>query len=1165
MASPSPACPWVEVRGFPPEAAEELLVLYFENRRRSGGGPVRDFRRKGPRALLAFEQASDAERVLSRAEHVLQGVRLEVRPGPPRDQKKVLLYGLSPQSSQDLVELYVEHMLKCDRGAYSLFRSPDGRQALVQLQRPISHAEFLSLAEQVGGRPLEGSTLCLEWLEQTESLLVRSQGGKEPLQKDLLELYFESKRSGGGPVREVHLLPGGLTAIVTFQERETVERVLQQGSHQLPGVALDVCPHYDFLEPPQEKEKEEEEEEVWEVPNGGEAEGGMEALPEEALQLTWISLPEEVPPRLLQSDLVLQELTSPVPECSLRLEGLQLCISGGDSTTRSRLEAHIRGVLRETVMELVPLPDWTTADFLRREDVQQGLAERLAERRVAACFLPPDKSGVSVTVVALTAFQARQAASLLGSFLRRFSLPLLERHLPALASSAWERLQAELRLCLLRPAEDGTRLEGVALSGLEDENAERAEAFLRESAPDETLVAMEPGQLRFLQLYHREVLAGLTHLAPLPIEGKDVTGLRLSGGSRACQAGAELLQSLLGAIHSQTVLLPRLPGISRFLLEDRGRAIVQGLEPRFHCAVGLERIRWSPPEGRHELEMSQEPLALDCERDSPHGLQCLGVQGVTQRNQSGASLVEIKGLLAALQPPSAAPSLPAEEEEDLYTAMEQVPADAPQKEEVTGEEEVQVGPLDLEAMEEGPLPLEELARVKRATEDEEEAQLLLAIQESMDSARQEEEEIRRATELSLLSWERERRPDSEEEEAALLSAVNDSLEANDEATLVVWAESAGAAEGLREALEVALLAQVREEEVSHEALRRLPPLCRDYLTHLERKHGVRIALDGDKANLRGFADHPVAATRDLALLLARFLPAETPVGGAQWVRWEASGQGSPMPYSAQASAILERAWQRGLRRVDLFFGGRPFAFDFHRMEEYDVSNARTLPIGRMEAPADPDPMGPLAEDEVKLVPLVEGSEEFRDTVRRFYDTLEELHSKIRIVKVEKLVHPLLYRQYQLKKAAMEKACGHQEVERVLYHGTTEQSTREICQHGFNRSFCGKNATLYGHGVYFARKACLSVKEQYSPSGPSGNKHVFVARTLVGDFTAGRIGLRAPPFREEDEGEGEKEGGAPRRRYDSTVDCPHDPSIFVIFNDTQAYPQFLITCQWSKLR
>lgn len=60
--------------------------------------------------------------------------------------------------------------------------------------------------------------------------------------------------------------------------------------------------------------------------------------------------------------------------------------------------------------------------------------------------------------------------------------------------------------------------------------------------------------------------------------------------------------------------------------------------------------------------------------------------------------------------------------------------------------------------------------------------------------------------------------------------------------------------------------------------------------------------------------------------------------------------------------------------------------------------------------------------------------------------------------VQKLIHPLLYQQYRLKKGSMEKACasGMATVERVLFHGTTETSSREICLHGFNRSFCGKN-------------------------------------------------------------------------------------------------------------
>lgn len=61
--------------------------------------------------------------------------------------------------------------------------------------------------------------------------------------------------------------------------------------------------------------------------------------------------------------------------------------------------------------------------------------------------------------------------------------------------------------------------------------------------------------------------------------------------------------------------------------------------------------------------------------------------------------------------------------------------------------------------------------------------------------------------------------------------------------------------------------------------------------------------------------------------------------------------------------------------------------------------------------------------------------------------------------VEKLMNKLLYNQYRLKKASMEHSSSEPEVERTLYHGTSETSVKEICIHGFNRSFCGKNGTV----------------------------------------------------------------------------------------------------------
>uniref|UniRef100_A0A670IU48 Poly [ADP-ribose] polymerase n=1 Tax=Podarcis muralis TaxID=64176 RepID=A0A670IU48_PODMU len=933
----------VEVRGVPGDVADELLVLYFENRRRSGGGAVQSCRRRGARATLTFEREEDAQRVLSRTDHQLQDARLTVHPAAPRDYGKVVLQGLNPQTSRDLVELYVERMLNCESGDCSVFRSPRGNQALVQLPSPLSNAEFLALAEHVQSRPLDGARLALDWVEQTDSVLVQwGEGpGPSPLSQDLLELYFESKRSGGGPVRAIRLLAGATVAVVSFQNPAVVENVLQK-THRLQDHSLAVSPHYDFLEPPEQE--------------GAEVDGAPAGDTETPFAL--LPLPEAFPRQLLQVDLVLRELTTPAPECVIALD-----------------EAGLR---------------------------------------------------------------------LLGASLGHFALPLSERHLPALASARWAQLQETLPCCLVRLEEGGERLEGLTLAGMEAENRARLAACLQESMPDEALVAMEPGALRYLQRYYQEVLAGMGSVTLLPLEGDDVTGLRLSGEARACQAAAELLQSLLSAIHTQMVTL-ELPGISRFLLEKRGQETLQELERRFRCTIGLERLggAWGVClRGCQGIEPPSPPLFCPLMASFP-------------------SAEEIKGLLAALQPPrGASPAagrgswslenvkVKEEEEEDLYTDPEQ-PSQG-------------------------------------AETEEEEAQLLLAIQQSMDSARHEEEELRRAMELSLTSWAQEQAPSAD---ATLLSALSISLEdarqAADSAQVAVFLGAEEDAAPLARELQAALRAQLREERVPHAALRSLAPPCLAYLAHLERKHAVRISLDGEVAVVRGFADYPVAATRDLALLLTRLL------------RTEAVGDpGDACP---------------------------------------------SVPVG-------------LDDGEARLVQLVEGTEEFRETVRHFYDTLEEMHNKIRIVKVEKLLHPLLYQQYQLKKVALLNVCGRRDVERLLFHGTTEESSREICLHGFNRSFCGKNATRYGHGVYFAVKAVVSVQEMYSPSSSDGNKYIFVTRTLTGDYALGNPSMRAPPLRE---------GDAVPRRYNSTVDNLRNPGVFVIFNDTQAYPQHLITCRWSK--
>lgn len=92
------------------------------------------------------------------------------------------------------------------------------------------------------------------------------------------------------------------------------------------------------------------------------------------------------------------------------------------------------------------------------------------------------------------------------------------------------------------------------------------------------------------------------------------------------------------------------------------------------------------------------------------------------------------------------------------------------------------------------------------------------------------------------------------------------------------------------------------------------------------------------------------------------------------------------------------------------------------------------------------------------------------------------------------------------------------------------------------------ATVYGNGVYFARDARYSTQSQYSPPNSAGNRYLYLARVLVGEYAPGRQGMITPPAK----------GSDATDAYDSVVDNTSNPSVFVVFYDNQCYPDYLVT-------
>ncbi|XP_053803921.1 protein mono-ADP-ribosyltransferase PARP14-like [Vidua chalybeata] len=190
----------------------------------------------------------------------------------------------------------------------------------------------------------------------------------------------------------------------------------------------------------------------------------------------------------------------------------------------------------------------------------------------------------------------------------------------------------------------------------------------------------------------------------------------------------------------------------------------------------------------------------------------------------------------------------------------------------------------------------------------------------------------------------------------------------------------------------------------------------------------------------------------------------------------------------------------------------------------------------------------MQNEHIKVVELKPSLPEYTTVEKMFKTTCPNFN----IEKIERIQNCILWQTYQLKKKFICKKNKNPNNEKLLFHGTAASSLRLINSYGFNRGYAGKNAAAIGDGTYFAVNACYSAQNTYSVPDANGKKYMYLARVLTGQYCAGSPGLKAPPPRSQTD---------PTDLYDSVVDNMFNPTMFVIFNDIQAYPQYLITFKY----
>ncbi|NWW99314.1 PAR14 polymerase, partial [Caloenas nicobarica] len=396
-------------------------------------------------------------------------------------------------------------------------------------------------------------------------------------------------------------------------------------------------------------------------------------------------------------------------------------------------------------------------------------------------------------------------------------------------------------------------------------------------------------------------------------------------------------------------------------------------------------------------------------------------------------------------------------------------------------------------------------------------------------------------------WSPEKRSPKEKPKAVLENKI-------DVAVVQICGENKKKVEEAENWLKTAILKEQFNTEIQDESIFNFGEAENEELRYLQKTFKICLCLDGNSIRISGVEKDVWIAYSTIQKMIHRVKAAKQDEIRAELlqnlIEWKYLKKDSYVPFDSLTNMQLENASVAEQKDVLVTIDKKKYRVNIEGRYAVDGQGKR-IPVTRIDKSEDqestvlPATWDDMQNQRLKIVKLKPETREYRDVQEKFLKTC----LSFRIEKIERIQNPFFWKAYQIKKSEMDNKNGNGNNERLLFHGTNKESLDLINNYGFNRSYAGMHAANFGNGTYFAVNANYSAQDTYSRPDVDGKKHMYLARVLVGEYGLGTKGSIVPAA---------KNASDPTDRFDSSTDNVNQPSMFIIFNDIQAYPEYLIT-------
>lgn len=238
-----------------------------------------------------------------------------------------------------------------------------------------------------------------------------------------------------------------------------------------------------------------------------------------------------------------------------------------------------------------------------------------------------------------------------------------------------------------------------------------------------------------------------------------------------------------------------------------------------------------------------------------------------------------------------------------------------------------------------------------ATSLDEEAQLSLAIQYSMEVKHlkeNEEKQLQDVLELSKTVVQHKSSSVSDRPGDKTSDTLADAIEAANSLQFVVFAVYLSDLTRVDIAYSKRVDQKQAEEKLEHRNLARMSVYHRRCLEIIKRKHAVEIQVQGSMVTISGFREFVSEALDDVKLLLEKMSAAPSDDEIPRVVQWvfHNPASSSPTPYSPEATVFMENVWRMKLKKVDILLDKQLCRLNFETMQEYNTASQKSVKISR---------------------------------------------------------------------------------------------------------------------------------------------------------------------------------------------------------------------------